>query len=80
MMTQYFKTMFGSFKKRTNKTYIQFLNELRIEHASRLLQTKNDQSITEIAEQAGFNNMSHFNRQFKALKDCSPSEFKKILY
>ncbi len=68
------------FKKRTNKTYIQFLNELRIEHASRLLQTKNDQSITEIAEQAGFNNMSHFNRQFKALKDCSPSEFKKILY
>lgn len=66
------------FKKRTNKTYIQFLNELRIEHACRLLQLNNDLSIIEIAEQIGFNNMSNFNRQFKALKKCNPSEFKKV--
>lgn len=68
------------FKKRTNKTYIQFLNELRIEHACRILQAKDEQTITEIAEQVGFNNMSNFNRQFKALKSCNPSEFKKIAY
>ena len=64
------------FKKRTNKTYVSFLNELRIEHASKLLMSKKDLSITEIAERTGFNNMSNFNRQFKALKFVSPSEFK----
>ncbi len=68
------------FKKRTNKTYIHFLNELRIEHACRLLQSNNDLSIIQIAEQVGFNNMSNFNRQFKTLKSCNPSEFKKMGY
>lgn len=66
------------FKKRTNKTYVQFLNELRIEHACRFLQSDNDLSIIQIAERAGFNNISNFNRQFKALKNCNPSEFKKM--
>lgn len=65
------------FKKRTNKTYIQFLNELRIEHACKKLISDKDISVTEIAELVGFNNMSNFNRQFKALKNSNPSEFKK---
>ncbi|WP_298237744.1 helix-turn-helix transcriptional regulator [uncultured Algibacter sp.] len=65
------------FKKRTNKTYVQFLNELRIEHACKLLLSNKDLSVIQIAEQAGFNNMSNFNRQFKNLKNTSPSEFKK---
>ena len=56
------------FKKRTNKTYVQFLNELRIEHACKLLSTQKESSIIEIAEQTGFNNISNFNRQFKAIK------------
>lgn len=64
------------FKKRTNKTYVQFLNELRIEQATKLLQTNYDLSITEIAELCGFNNMSNFNRQFKAIKKTSPSKIK----
>jgi len=41
------------FKKRTNKTYVQFLNELRIEHACRFLQSNNDLSIIQIAERVG---------------------------
>lgn len=65
------------FKKRTNKTYIQFLNELRLEHACKLLLLNKDLSISEIAEKSGFNNMSNFNRQFKAVKQLSPTEFKK---
>jgi len=65
------------FKKRTNKTYIQFLNELRLEHASRLLMSSNDLTIAEIAELSGFNNISNFNRQFKVLKQVNPMEFKK---
>lgn len=65
------------FKKRTNKSYIQFLNELRIEHACKFLLSDNDLSIIQIAEQVGFNNMSNFNRQFKAIKNMNPTEFKK---
>ncbi len=65
------------FKKRTNKTYVQFLNELRLEHASKLLLSSEDLSISEVAEKSGFNNMSNFNRQFKVVKNTSPSLFKK---
>ena len=65
------------FKKRTNKTFIHFLNELRIEHACKKLISEKDVSVTEIAELVGFNNMSNFNRQFKSLKFVSPSEFRK---
>lgn len=65
------------FKKRTNKTYIQFLNELRIEYASQLILSKEDISITNIAIQSGYNNISNFNRQFKVVKKISPTQFRK---
>ncbi|MGM5469456.1 AraC family transcriptional regulator [Flavobacteriaceae bacterium LMO-SS05] len=65
------------FKKRTNKTYFSFLNELRIEHACKLLIAKEEVSVSEIAECSGYNNLSNFNRQFQALKQLSPSEYKK---
>lgn len=67
------------FKKRTNKTYIQFLNELRIEYACKILRSDEDASIVQITEEVGFNNISNFNRQFKAVKQMSPSKFKKGL-
>lgn len=66
------------FKKRTNKTYFKFLNELRIETASKLLLQNNELTIPEIAERCGFNNISNFNRQFKSIKLHNPTEFKKI--
>ncbi len=65
------------FKKRTNKTFFRFLNELRIENAGKLLLTNNDLSIAEIAEKSGFNNISNFNRQFKLVKQMIPSEYRK---
>ena len=65
------------FKKRTNKTYIQFLNELRIEHACKLLQRKNESSIAEIAEASGFSNISNFNRQFKSALGMTPLSYRK---
>ncbi|NAS29726.1 helix-turn-helix domain-containing protein [Flavobacteriaceae bacterium R38] len=65
------------FKKRTNKTYIRFLNELRVEHACKLLIADNDFSIAEIADKSGFNNISNFNRQFKAIKQVNPTEYGK---
>lgn len=65
------------FKKRTNKSYFTFLNELRIEQACKLLVSNKELSIVVIAEQSGFNNLSNFNRQFKAIKHQSPSEYRK---
>lgn len=64
------------FKKRTNKTYIQFLNEFRVEKASKLLQEKSDHSIAEIAYMSGFRNISNFNRIFKKIKEKSPRQMK----
>ena len=66
------------FKKRTNKTYITFLNELRVEHACKLLLTHKDLTVVEIAEMTGFHNISNFNRQFKTVKNMSPTAFKTL--
>ncbi|MEB8345181.1 AraC family transcriptional regulator [Flavobacteriaceae bacterium KMM 6898] len=63
------------FKQRTNKTFFQFLIELRIEHACQLLLNKRDLSILEVSEASGFNSISNFNRKFKALKGTTPSEY-----
>ncbi|MBA6154775.1 AraC family transcriptional regulator [Gelidibacter maritimus] len=65
------------FKKRTNKTYFQFLTELRVEHATKLLLSKNKFTIAEIAYESGFKNISNFNRQFKEIKKNTPSDFRK---
>ena len=66
------------FKKRTNKTYVQFLNEIRVEQACKLLLSQTDMNIAEIAEQCGFRNMSNFNRQFKSIKKMTPSQILKM--
>lgn len=63
------------FKLRTRKTYITFLNEIRIGHACRLLLTTN-KSIGEICEETGFNNLSHFNEYFRRFKGMSPKSYR----
>ena len=66
------------FKKRTNKTYIQFLTELRIENACKFLQSDKDASVAEIAFKTGFGTIANFNRRFKELKNTTPLTFKKL--
>lgn len=65
------------FKERTNKTFFQFLNEIRLENACRLLKNKTELSIAEISERSGFRNMSNFNRKFKQYKAVSPTNYRK---
>ena len=65
------------FKQRTNKTFINFLIDIRIGNACKLLAKKNDFSITEISYKSGFNNLANFNRKFKSTKGITPSEYKK---
>ncbi|WP_075341645.1 AraC family transcriptional regulator [Tenacibaculum agarivorans] len=67
------------FKKRTNKTYFTFLNELRIENACELLTSKNDISVKEIAYKCGYNSLSNFNRKFLSIKGITPLKYRNTI-
>lgn len=62
------------FKLRTKKTFSQFLNEIRIAHACELLVNKK-MKISEIGYETGYNNISHFNRQFKLITGLTAKEY-----
>jgi AraC-like DNA-binding protein len=63
-------------KKRTGKTFIDSLNEIRLGHAARRL-IDTTETISEIAYKCGFNNLSYFNRLFKSKKNCTPKQFRE---
>lgn len=65
------------FKQRTRKTYVSFLNELRVAHACKLLLNK-ELNVTEVCYRSGFVNLSNFNRKFKTITKHTPSQYQKI--
>ncbi|MUP45816.1 AraC family transcriptional regulator [Gramella sp. BOM4] len=66
------------FKKITGKTFTSFVNEYRLVHAAKLLHEKQI-SITQVCYESGFNNFSHFNKQFKEFTGKSPSVYRNEL-
>jgi AraC-like DNA-binding protein len=64
------------FKKRTRKTFSQFINEVRISNACKALMTS-DETITQICYSTGYNNISHFTRQFKIITGLTAKEYRK---
>ncbi|OHX67864.1 AraC family transcriptional regulator [Flammeovirga pacifica] len=66
------------FKKRTGKSFIKFVNDIRLGKAAFFLINSN-KNIAEICYECGFNNLSNFNRQFKKFKGVTPSDFRKSL-
>jgi AraC-like DNA-binding protein len=66
-----------AFHRHTGMPFVQYVNRLRIESACQMLQAEGA-SITEVCFQSGFNNVSNFNRQFRAVKGMSPSEFRSV--
>ena len=64
------------FKLHTGRNLSDYIIDLRLGHACRLLVDSSD-SIAEIGYHCGFNNLSNFNRIFRKRKDCSPSEFRE---
>ena len=66
------------FKSRSQKSLTQFLNELRIGHACKLLQNEK-YSITDVCYESGYNNTANFNRFFKAVTKETPSAYRKRL-
>jgi AraC-like DNA-binding protein len=63
-------------KKRTNKTFVNYLNDVRIGYAARSLVEK-DLSVSEVAFKCGFNNIANFNRIFKSIKGVTPSTYRE---
>ncbi len=65
------------FKQYTGSSHIEYVNKTRISIAQKLLLDPNI-SITEVAMNSGFTSITSFNRVFKEVKHCTPSEFKKF--
>lgn len=65
------------FKSIHRKTFTTYLNEIRVGYACRLL-LERDVNITAIGYECGFNNLSNFNRQFKAITTFSPTQYIQI--
>lgn len=62
-------------KQRTSKSFVDFVNEIRLGYATRML-IETNKSISEICYECGFNNISNFNRTFRKKQDCTPTEFR----
>ena len=65
------------FKKRTQKTYVEFLNNLRINHARGLL-SNSELSIAQVGLDCGFHNLSNFHQVFKRQTGYSPLQYRKV--
>lgn len=63
------------FKLRTNKSISEYIIDIRLGHASRLL-ADSTMAVVEVCYHCGFNNISNFNRIFKKRKGCTPTEFR----
>jgi AraC-like DNA-binding protein len=64
------------FKIHANKTFSDFLTEIRIGYSCKLLIEKK-MSIAQVCYDSGFHTVSNFNRQFKATTHYNPFEYKK---
>ena len=64
------------FKKSTKKTYIDFLNEIRVGFICKQL-IDTSKSIESICYESGFNTIANFNKQFKSVKQMTPSKYRK---
>lgn len=64
------------FKQYTGFTFCDYIRHRKIKVAEELL-NQSDLSVTEIAMQSGFVSLSTFNRVFRQLKNCSPTEYRE---
>ena len=64
------------FRQMTGQTFIIFLREYRLNASAEALRTTED-TILSISEQCGFENLSYFNREFKAHFGMTPREYRK---
>lgn len=63
----------NKFKAATGETYLQYLNNLRVFHACKML--KKGYSLNEICDRCGFENMSYFIQLFKKIVGTTPKQY-----
>lgn len=64
------------FKLNMGLTIFEYLNKIKVEFATNLLMNP-DLSIMDVCLDSGFNNLSHFNKQFRKITGVTPSEYRK---
>ncbi|GMQ59087.1 response regulator transcription factor [Vallitalea sediminicola] len=68
-------TYLGSiFKKIAGQSILQYITELRMEQAKKLLRT-NKYNITEISQMVGYSDVFYFSKKFKKIHGCSPKHY-----
>ena len=65
------------FKSRTGRTLSDYIIDIRLGNAARLL-VDTTQNVSEICYSCGFNNLSNFNRVFKAKRGYTPRDFRAL--
>jgi AraC-like DNA-binding protein len=73
-----YPSFYSHFLRNYKMSYKQYLLEVRIDYACKLLKTKS-YNVSEIAYNCGFGNLSNFNRQFRKIKKFTPSQYQKKL-
>jgi len=64
------------FKSRTRKTYTQFITEIRVGHACKLL-IEDSMNVKQICYESGFHNFASFHKHFKVITGMSPLNYQK---
>ncbi len=64
------------FKKKTNQTFMDYVKNVRIGMAAKLL-AETDKQITQICYECGYNNLANFNHYFRVIMNKTPSEYRK---
>ena len=65
------------FKRSTRKTYMHFLNEVRIDHARKMIRSNEDVPLSRVAAACGFENASGFTRVFRRVTGVSPLNYRR---
>lgn len=66
------------FKQFTNYSYYDYLNRSRITFAKKLLTTMPNATIVDISLQSGFGSLATFNRLFKSINKCTPTQYRNL--
>ena len=66
------------FKKMTNKSFTQFLNEVRVRNACRLL-LQDNLTVSEVSYMVGYNSITNFYMQFKQIMGSTPKDYRQTI-
>lgn len=64
------------FKKKTNCSFVDYLNRVRIDHAKTILK-ETDKKMYQVAKGVGYDNVRHFYHIFKKLEKMTPEQYRK---